>query len=179
LFLLDKLVQGNRDALIALMNLDVSTGARFTRESSRDAYELLVRMQDHYREVLANGGITTNTDIAEHYDRVRLALLEGIIDTSPEGYRTSDARFLAGAIHWRAGRVDSAVRLWRAMRPALDDSYRLSSQRLLAELDARDERGRSSVDARTVSAALDAEDGRWLLFSFDRLRQFGYRFETY
>jgi len=35
-----------------------------------------------------------------------------------------------------------------------------------------------NLDARRIDRILDSEHGRWLSFSFDRLRQFGYRFDT-
>jgi hypothetical protein len=39
--------------------------------------------------------------------------------------------------------------------------------------------GARRPDERTITGALDAEDGRWLMSSFERLRRFGYRFDTY
>ena len=175
---LDKLVQGNRDSLIALLRLDANTQAAFTRTARLDAYELLVGIQTHYRDVLAGEGLVTMEQIARRYDEQRLRLLDGIITATPDGYRTNDARYLSGVIHWRAGRRHDAVALWRTIRPADGDMYRDAYSRILQELHTGSA-GDDDRTARRITAAIDAEDGRWLLFQYDRLRQFGYRFDTY
>jgi hypothetical protein len=177
LFLLDKLVQGNRDALLVLLRADPAQ-LDFTRRARGDAFDLLLGIQRHYRSALATRGLTTEASIAARYDTVRLRLLAAIVDTTPDGYRANDARYLAGALHWRDGEVDAALRVWRTIRPSADDSFFLAYSRVLAAI-ARRADGRLDVDSRAIAAALDAEDGRWLVASFDRLRQFGYRFDTY
>jgi hypothetical protein len=107
-----------------------------------------------------------------------LTLLNAIIASSPGGYRVNDARYLAGAIHWRAGRVDAALRVWRGIQPRPDDSYYVAASRLLAVLDAARAAG-DGIDARQIVAVLESEQGRWLLFSVERLHRFGFRFDTY
>jgi hypothetical protein len=179
LFLLDKLVQGSRDALLALLALDPTTEADFTRQSNRDAFTLLFQIQQHYRRILAERGLVTPEQVVEHYDQVRLTLLRAIVATTPDGYLTSDARFLAGAIAWHAGRDDEAIDWWSTLRPASGDMYYQASSRLRDLLDRTPLQERRHVDPREIKAVLDAESGRWLMSSFDRLKQFGYRFETY
>jgi hypothetical protein len=179
LLLLDKLVQGNRDALFALIGLDPAADAALTRGTSPEAYDLLVSIRNAYRVRLASRGLVTNEQIGERYDSVRLTILDAIVDGSTDAYRTNDARYLAGAIHWRAGRFDAALRMWRGMRPGPEDSYYLVESQLIALIGSTATDGRPSLDARRVVAALEAEQGRWLLRSFDRLHQFGFRFDTY
>ena len=65
------------------------------------------------------------------------------------------------------------------MRPQPDDSYYLAESQLLSVIDSTATGDRTPLDARRVVAALDADRGRWLLFSVDRLHQFGFRFDTY
>jgi hypothetical protein len=179
LFLLDKLVQGSRDSLLALLALDPETEAAFTRRANPEAFDLLVSIRQRYRQALAARGLLTATDIGRRYDAVRLTLLRSIIDVTPDGYLANDARYLAGSIQWRAGHPDAALEWWRAIRPTPEDVYHDATQRLAALLNARDARGNPHVDRRAITALLRAEDGRWLMMSYDRLRHFGYRFETY
>jgi hypothetical protein len=179
LLLLDKLVQGNRDALFALVDLDPEADAALTRTANPEAYDLLVAVRSAYRVRLASRALVTKEQIGERYDSVRLTILDAIISGSSDAYRVNDARYLAGAIHWRAGRFDAAMRLWRGMRPQPDDSYYLAESQLLSVIDSTATGDRTPRDARRVVAALDADQGRWLLFSVDRLHQFGFRFDTY
>ena len=179
LLLLDKLVQGNRDALFALIDLDPAADAALTRSANPEAYDLLVNVRNAYHVRLASRGLVTTEQIGERYDSVRLAILDAIVDGSHDAYRTNDARYLSGAIHWRAGRIDAALRMWRGMRPQPADSFYLVESRLIALIGATTTSGLPSLEARRVVAALEAEQGRWLLRSFDRLHQFGFRFDTY
>jgi hypothetical protein len=38
---------------------------------------------------------------------------------------------------------------------------------------------RTHIDGREIDRLLKNENGRWLSLSYDRLRHFGYRFDTY
>jgi len=40
-------------------------------------------------------------------------------------------------------------------------------------------RSGAQVDSARINRVLDAERGRWISFSHDRLKQFGYRFSTF
>jgi hypothetical protein len=178
LFLLDKLVQGNRDTLLALLALRPDVDAGFTRSANREAFDLLVEIRRRYRQALAARGLVTAEEIRARYDTVRLALLRAIVAQTPDGYLADDARFLAGTIEWESGRADDAVQWWRAMRPDAENLYYRSELRLAAIL--RDDSGRGhGNNQQAVNQVLRAENGRWLMFSFDRLKQFGYRFDTY
>jgi hypothetical protein len=179
LLLLDKLVQGNRDALLALLSLDPAADGALTRNANPKAYELLVELRHAYRARLGSRGLITEAQIAERYDEVRLTLLTAVIASAPDGYRVNDARYLAGALHWRAGRLDAALRAWRAMQPHADDSYCAAASQIRTLLDSAADRAGAGLDSRHIVAALEAEHGRWLLFSVDPLHQFGFRFDTY
>jgi hypothetical protein len=176
LLLLDKLVQGNRDALVALLSVDPQSQASFTRTARPAAYDLLVSIRDHYRTVLELHGISSTEQLTARYDETRLRLLTAIMRGSPAGYRVNDAAFLSGVIHWRAGRYEEAVNVWRTIASRPDDAYYAASSRLLPIIGTG---GAPTIDARAVKNALDAEDGRWLSTAYDRLHQFGYKFDTY
>jgi hypothetical protein len=124
-------------------------------------------------------GILSDAALATHYARARLAILEGILRTTPNGYRASDARFLIGAILWRQGRSAEAIETWRDMRPVATDSYRGASVQILSALSAEGGSHDGALLSRAVNQALTHELGRWVDFSYDRLKQFGYRFDTY
>jgi hypothetical protein len=65
------------------------------------------------------------------------------------------------------------VREWRRIAPDDSDSYRpgyLAIQALGPD---------AAESVWRVERTLAAQRGRWISFSFDRLRKFGYRFDTY
>ena len=114
----------------------------------------------------------TVDDIDRYYEKSRLAILEGIVRTTPDGYRSNDARFLIGEIYWRQGSIEEALRSWRQIAPDRSDSYFIASSQIAAAL-----RGPKLIEE--VNRILRNQHGRWLSFSDDRLRQFGYRFDTF
>jgi hypothetical protein len=176
MFLVEKLAQGSLDALTTLVDTDPGEELRWTRRANDDAYKAIVRIRDHYRLVLARKGLTSGHALKAHYDGVRLAVLESILLTTPDGYRAGDARFLMGAIYWRQGRVATARRVWKDIRVDPDDHYAVASTEIEAAMRAAEERG---VDQRRINRILEYEQGRWVSFSFDRLWEFGYRFDTF
>jgi hypothetical protein len=176
LFLLDKLAQGSLDALSTLVDTDPSEELRWTRRANGEAYDAIVTIREHYRLLLAKRGLTSGPAIRAHYDAVRLAILESILLTTPGGYRAGDARFLIGAIYWKQGKAATARRVWKELRVDPDDRYAVASTEMEAAMRAAEERG---LDARRIDRILEYEQGRWVSFSFDRLWQFGYRFDTF
>ncbi len=56
------------------------------------------------------------------------------------------------------------------------DAYVVPSSQILAALRSADGR---PLDARHITRILDGENGRWLMFSIERLRQFGYDVDTF
>jgi hypothetical protein len=176
LFLLDKLAQGSLDALTTLMDTDPSEDLRWTRDANGEAYRAIVTIRDHYRLLLERRGLMSGQALRAHYDGVRLAILESILFTTPGAYRAGDARFLIGAIYWRQGRAASARRVWKDISVDPGDRYVIASTEIAAAMRAAEERG---LDARRINRILEYEHGRWVSFSFDRLWEFGYRFDTF
>jgi hypothetical protein len=124
-------------------------------------------------------GLTSAEALRTYYDRVRLAILTGILRTTPHGYRASDARFLIGTIYWEQHRTADALQSWRDMTIDPSDRYVRAYQDILTALRGSEGPHGQNLDARQISRILDYEHGRWISFSFDRLRHFGYRFDTF
>jgi hypothetical protein len=179
LFLLDRIAEASEDALQTLLACNPEEDLRWTRESNRRAYRLALQLRAHYQAELSRSGIASRAALAKHYANVRLAILEGILRTTPNGYRVGDARFLIGAIHWRQGREAEALRAWRGMAVTPADSYPAASEQLLSALRAEDVNRDSAPLSRQVNRILRYEVGRWVDFSYDRLKHFGYAFDTY
>lgn len=174
LLLLDACAQANLDALIAVRDTDLR-GLEWTRRTNRGAYDLMSDVQRYYRGLLARQHLFSRPEIVAYYDQLRLGILNGILRTTPNGYRASDARYLIGVIDWREGRTAEAIRMWRALTPEATDGYAAAAADILAVL-----REPTGVRQRTdIERALDREHGRWVSRSFDRLRTFGFRFDTF
>jgi hypothetical protein len=95
-----------------------------------------------------------------------------------------DARYLIGTIYWREDKHDDALRSWREMTIDKTDSYVVAYEDILRVMGSHAEtHGDAIGNTRALDAAIaqvvDAEHSRWVVFSFSRLRQFGYRFDTY
>jgi hypothetical protein len=179
LFLLEKLAQASLDALVTLIDIDRQQDLRWTMRTHRFAYAAIATIQDHYKTKLAEMRLTKREELIEYYDRVRIMILQAVLDTTPNRYRAADARFLIGSIYWRRGKRADAERVWRAMQPDSDGSYDENASRILAELRAWNGRAIEDIDARRINRILDAENGLWLIRSYERLRKFGYRFDTF
>jgi hypothetical protein len=186
LFLLDKIAQASRDALEDLLDTDPNEELARTRDANRNAYELLIGIRYYYARELHRRGLAARDALSAHYDNVRLGILTGIVRTTPNGYRASDARFLIGAIYWQQHKTWDALRWWRQLSIDPTDSYVSAYSdilRVVRRADAQPPGPESSqIDrllSQQVKRILDAEHGRWLMFSMDRLRRFGYRFDTF
>jgi hypothetical protein len=187
LFLLDQIAQANLDALVTLVDTDPAEALAWTREANPDAYTLIVDLRRHYAKQLKRKGLTSTDRIVSYYDNVRLGILTGILQNTPHGYRASDARFLIGAIEWRHGSVGDALRAWRGMTIDPTDAYAATIARIVNLIASETAGDRASVDSRDtmrlisgqIDSILRAEHGRWIMFSMDRLRQFGFHFDTF
>jgi hypothetical protein len=179
LFLLDKLVEASLDALVTLVDIDPKDDLRWSRSSGGGAYELILAIQRYYAAQLERRALTSRDALRTHYDDIRLTILNGILRTTPSGYRANDARFLIGAIYWKRGRAADAVRSWSAITRNPEDGYLTAYSEILAAIGDPTSQAGSNVNARRINRILDGERGRWISLSFDRLRQFGYRFDTY
>ncbi len=114
--------------------------------------------------------------LAASYGETRLAILRSILRTAPDGYRANDARFLIGEIFWKQGKTEDALRSWGELTIDAEDVYATASSQVLAAIRAAEGR---PPDPREIGWILDGEQGRWVVFSIARLRQFGYHLDTF
>jgi hypothetical protein len=181
LFLVDRLAEGNRDALKVLLDSDPAERLRWTQDANPQAYRLLLEIRQYYEDHLVRLGLRSDEAITVYYENVRLAILNGILRTTPDNYRANDARFLVGAIYWRQRRWDDALRCWSAMQPDQGDSHAIVNADLVQTLRGR-LAGRPAADPglhREIDQILKNEHGRWVMFSYDRLKRFGYQFDMF
>lgn len=179
LFLLDRIAEASEDALQTLLDCNPEEDLQWTRANNRDAYRLALQLRTYYRAQMSRLGILSKAALAGHYAGVRLTILDGILRTTPDGYRANDARFLRGAIQWRQGHRAEALAAWRGITAVAGDSYRVATEQLVAALGADDANHDAVQLARQIDRVLKNDVGRWWDFSYDRLKQFGYRFDTY
>jgi hypothetical protein len=182
LFLLEKQAEASLDALVTLLDTDRHRDLGWTMRTHRFAYAAIATIQDHYKTQLAQMRLTSRNDLVAYYDRIRLTILKTILDSTPAGYRATDARFLMGAILWKRGKMEDAERVWRQMKVDAGepgDTYAESANKILAELRSWDAQDTRNVDAFRIDRILDGEQGLWIVRSYERLRKFGYRFDTF
>jgi hypothetical protein len=178
LFLLDRVAEANRDALRVMRDSDPAEVLGWTRQANPDAYRLINRLRAHYQSELDRRGLKSEDAIDRYYAKVRLAILQGIVETTPGGYRANDARVIAGSIWWRQGDNDAALRIWRAMTPDADGSHLPAGPQISAAL-RRMEFPPDAAFRRDIDRILRNDLGRWLMFSQERLARFGYRFDSF
>jgi hypothetical protein len=177
MFLLDKLAQGSYDALVTLLGA-TPTRMDLTRDRSREASSLVDLLRRYYRSELDLKELLPHTALRAFYDNIRLAILTGVVKTTPDGYRASDARFLIGGIYWRQGKAEDAVRWWREMTIDPTDDYVTWYSDILDAV-GRADPGGGTIDRGRINDALDAERREWITFWKARLKQFGFAFDTY
>jgi hypothetical protein len=183
LLLLEAIAQASNDALNVLLETDPADQLFRTARASPAAYALAERIHRGYRQHLARMGLIGSAAITLHYDAIRLKILERIAQTTPMGYRLAEAHFRIGAIYWRQQRTEEALRWWLQMNPDADSGE--APPRVIAAL--RTGRIARPVDRHAlplqVRAELDrilkSEEARWWNLSSERLRAFGYRFDSY
>ncbi len=173
LLLLDRIAEANQDALSVLRANDPPADLGWTRQANPDAYDLIAGIRRYYQRETNRLGLTSDEAVDRYYETARLAILDGIVRTTPDGYRLSDALFRIGAIYWRQNNPEAALRAWRQMVPAPTDSHIIVSSQIVAALRS----GRPI--RREIDRILKNELGRWLSFSQDRLRRFGHRFDSF
>ena len=173
LFLLDKLVQANLHAALTLLKLDTVHGIEWTKSVSPKGSEMLVALQRHHESALGNRGLWDEAALARRYDEVRVGILQRLIRTTPQGYRVNDARFLMGEIWWQQGRRTEALDTWRESAPDANDEY------FIVYSDVRTNLGADKLSRTRIDAALNEQTRRWTHASFERLRHFGFRFDTF
>src|SRR5688500_5505533 len=122
LFLMDELAQGNREVAQAVLATSVSHDLVHTATASPLAARLAASIGSDLRAWLASHGYSQQESGAA-FDAVRLRIIAAIVETTPDGYRESDARFLGGEIFFKQGNYEEAIQWWGAMRPRADDTY--------------------------------------------------------
>jgi len=173
LLLIDTIAQANEDALSVLVETNQPGDLEWTRQTHPHAYELARRIQRQYGKTLTGLRLRSRSSIEEYYERGRLGLLTRILATTPNGYRANDVRFLIGSILWKQSKRAEAMRAWRDLGPGAADSYAIAIGQLRVAL------GSTEPDPRNIDYILKNQQGRWLAFSDERLRRFGYRVDTF
>lgn len=174
LFLLDTLAQANADALAVLVETDQPNDLEWTQETHPRAYLLARNIKRYYARDIVRLGLTTRPAVEQFYARGRLSILTRILQTTPDGYRADDARFMIGEILWTLDQRAEALQMWRGMAAAPADSpYAIAIAQLRTAVQSL------SPDERNIRYILRNQQGRWLSLSDDRLRRFGYRADSY
>jgi hypothetical protein len=173
LLLVDAIAQANEDALAVLVETNQTGDLEWTRQTRPRAYDLALRIERQYAKVLGRLELDSRSAIEEYYERGRLSLLERILATTPNGYRANDVRFLIGSILWRQRKRAEAMGAWRDLGSDGGDSYAIAIGQLRVALES------SPPDPRNIENILANQQGRWLSFSNERLRRFGYRVDTF
>lgn len=173
LFLLDELTQASRDVMLMLMDTRPETHLLYTATTTRDGLAVSVEIRRYYLSWLARHQLNSPEAVKARFDQVRLQILATIVDASPNGYREGDARYLAGEIFFNQENLAEAMTWWKPIAPNEHDSYVGSYSSILSEM--RDSR----PDSRVIRGILQREYGRWRSASFDRLRQFHSRCDTF
>jgi hypothetical protein len=173
LFLMDELAQGNRDVAQTVLNTNISHDLARTATISPLAARLAANISADLRVWLAAHGYFQSQGVGAAFDRVRLRILSTIIETTPDDYRASDARFLAGQILFTQGSYEEAMQWWAAMQPRDDDTYGDAARSIVKILQP----GR--VDISALRSVLWRESARWHDVNYGRLKKFGYRYDSY
>jgi hypothetical protein len=174
LFLLEELAQASCDSMLMLLDTDPPTGLTTTFALSREAYGLAVHIDMYYRRWLADHAITSPAALRTRYEDQRLRILRAVLESTPGGYRAGDARFLIGQIQFGRQQYAAAVETWSGIVPDATDNYYPVYSAIQAALDEEGDRG-----FPRIAAALGGEYLRWREFSRERLRAFGYEFNTF
>jgi hypothetical protein len=173
LFLMDELTQGNRDVAQTVLNTNVSHDLAYSATISPRAARLAAAIAADLRVWLASHGYAQQQGVGPAYDQVRLRVLSTIVETTPDGYRESDARFLAGEILFLQGNIEEAMQWWVKMQPRDGDTYADAAKAILSILEP------GKVDVSALRRVLWRESARWHDVNYSRLVHFGYRCDSY
>jgi hypothetical protein len=185
LFVLDMVAESNLNVLDTLLTTKAAAHLSYSRLANPRAYRMIGELQQFYRRLLERKGLTTPDAIIARYSDVRVAILEGIIRTTPEAYRASDARFLIGAIRWSRGDSQGALTAWCRMSTDARDVHVATYSAVLTALSALGTRSACATRKIDVATRLAVEHalsrGEQLSWEFqvERLRKFGYRVDTF
>lgn len=174
LFLMDELAQASEEVATTVVATSVSKDLAYSAVNSPPAALLAASIGNDLRYFFASRRLSANTDAGRAYDRLRLRVLSTIVQITPNGYRESDARFLAGEILFKESDVAEAVEWWRPMKPVDDDTYAGAARQIKAVIDTE-----GLLDVFALRRILSAESARWAEINYNRMKQFGYRCDSY
>ena len=174
LFLMDELAQASEEVATTIVATSVSKDLAYSAVNAPRSALLAATIGNDLRSWFASRRLSANSDMPLAYDRVRLRVLATIVETTPERYRESDARFLAGAILFKQSDVLQALEWWRPMMPAADDTYRDAALAIKRTIDRE-----GMLDQFELRRILSKESARWAEINYNRMRQFGYACDSY
>ena len=173
LFMLDEFTQASRDAMLVLLSTTPDIQLHLTWEADPDAFALASSLFNEYGDWARETGLASTPALRARFDAVREQILTAIVASTPDGYGSSDARFLLGRIAWDRNDIPGALGWWKDMAPDGRGSYAESADAITEAL-----RSGNGVVAK-ISGILGAEYRRWLTYSADRLDEFGYSLDTF
>jgi hypothetical protein len=185
LFVLDMVAESNLNVLETLLTTEAVAHLSYSRLANPRAYQMIGELQRFYRRLLERKGLVTPDAITARYSDVRVAILEGIVRTTPEAYRANDARFLIGAIRWSRGDSQGALTAWCRMSTDARDVHVATYSAILVAVTALGTRSACAtrtIDVATrlaIEHALARDEQLSWEFQVERLRKFGYRVDTF
>jgi hypothetical protein len=166
LFLLDASAESSCDVLLRVLRAGTpDLPLTVTRLDNPEAFELAVSLASAYRGWVWRHRV----DVLERCTSGRIAILRRIIDTAPDGYGASDARFRLGQLLWTAGRRDEAIDWWTGMQPDERHQHAAAQKALTGAI----EDGAPEFNPGRISNILIDEEQRWRAAAGARLEQFG------
>lgn len=174
LFLMDELAQASEEVATTVVGTSVSHDLAYSAVNAPPSALLAANIGNDLRSWFAAHKMFPNTEMRDAYGAVRLRILSTILETTPNGYRDADARFLAGDVLFRLGHVEKAVEWWRPMRPADDDTYAAAARDIKRVIDKE-----GPLDQFALQQILWRESARWAEINYNRMKQFGYRCDSY
>ena len=174
LFLMDELAQASEEVATTVVGTSVSKDLAYSAVNSPPAALLAANIGNDLRYWFAARRMSANSDIGRAYDRLRLRVLSTIVAMTPNGYREADARFLAGEILFKESDVEEAVAWWRAMNPVEGDTYAGAARAIKAVIEKQ-----GPLDSFELRRILSTESARWAEINYNRMKQFGYRCDSF
>jgi hypothetical protein len=174
LFLMDELAQASQEAATTVIGTSVSKDLAYSAVNSPPSALLAANIGNDLRFWFAARRLSANLDTGRAYNRLRLRVLSTIVATTPNGYRESDARFLAGEILFKESDTAEAIEWWRPMTPVDGDTYAGAARQIKEVIDKE-----GLLDTFELRRILSTESARWAEINYNRMKQFGYRCDSY
>jgi len=175
LFLMDELAQASFEVASTVAETSVSKDLAYSAVNAPRSALLAANVGNDLRSWFGSRGMLANTNnMRDAYGKLRLRVLSTIVETTPNGYREADARFLAGEVLFLSGNTEEAVEWWRPMNPVAGDTYAGAANAIKKVLDKN-----GQLDQFELRRILSAESARWAEINYNRMKQFGYRCDSY